>query len=333
MTQEQTHNFSVKAGLYRFTFGLMMASVIVMLLSAFKDPYTNLVVAATAIPGLISLRRLCFPQMFALSPRGLKFPADTWIRYVNMIGIRSKLGTDRTMSGPIRIHTRDGRDIVIPGMLRPRARDFYDAFLNHVTAAHLPLHEPEKKSGIPAEIETVIEQTRRVGEKAFLFHSFARKPGVWTFWLFAAGLVVSLAGVVVSQMPESINGAGFGIVPIIVGVTTSLCALVLRRRSKAVTEWLCLHTDGIAMMGEKLSGELTWDAIDKITFHDPRFLFLRSCDGARIQIRDWYDCPLPVIRRVCQEFLTAALSEPAVSDQTDSGQLATAPTPAHSGVE
>ena len=81
------------------------------------------------------------------------------------------------------------------------------------------------------------------------------------------------------------------------------------------------------MLGRQITGQLTWDEVEKVSFGDPRAirltgeggpggaLFISTFDGANIPVPDYYDCPLPVLEKLSTAQMRAATHH-SDADQT-----------------
>lgn len=315
----------------RVPIGTLLLATTALGLTAAAVAYSNVhpALAAIAFWMLAVGLWLSRPKFFQaeLAPAGLsmieppqEIPYEQMYS-LTMAGVPQAPDSDRLRRGPLMLVHGSG-NLEIPARLNVPAIDFYRALLQRIPPtgsrevnAKLADYLRQQEATFGADRVATFTARPSLGWRAS-----RRRGRACSLWLLFAGLAWITAAFVVDMSRDARAGwVGFGVLLAAVSLITWLALGQSRKHVPGtVRRWrdasLIVSPPGIAMIQGDLTGQMRWDEIRELRL-GPQRRTLGSFDeglgarglhvfveGARIQVADIYDRPLPTVYAVMQSY-------------------------------
>jgi len=334
--EERELIFTVSRTPYLLGAALFLASLVMIAAVAISSPksaWAPVLAAVFLLPiGLRSLRALRGPRRYRLISEALELLWEAKSESVPLEEITDiqPATSDARASRSCTVHvSTKRRSVAIPRWTSPGSGRFLAALARRTDLAHARVHAVRlgeeirhRYADAPQEIADILRDLRGEGteKSALLFRGHAAKrQGCflsirWFFgWLTVLGVGLALSGAAHNE-DMMFAGIGFAMLGVIIFLLTLIP--LLQRRSR--NEWLLVHSNGIALVGKVLTGELSWEEVANISktrarsfalsgegapaSPTGRIFTLETQDGAKIPIHDIYDAPVSCIERACALF-------------------------------
>jgi len=282
-----------------------------------------------AVPAMLSVRALRGPRGFRLTGETLELVTGSKRETVpleQVIGVHPDHVHGIAPFGRQATVVTQGRTVSLPRWTSAGGKAVIEELVRRLNRCQLKAHAalPDAASWpryvrAPQALRDLAEdsRSRRPGGAALLFAGPFRKhrasaTGARRLFVFMAVLLTLLAvsiGARPSRDADVVAGlVGFAVISLVVALFTYARASLPKGR-----EWLLVHEEGMAMVGSRLSGELDWVEVAKVTGSGSFVtgtrsqpcgaFYVKTDDGATIAVLDSYDAPIRLIRGVCEEFL------------------------------